>query len=79
MTETPNGIFEWIWFIATEYSELFINGTILTLIIAVSGTILGFILGFIVGIAEDSNDKQKRPFAQEDNSWLYKGSEQGLC
>ena len=47
MTGTPNGIFEWIWFIATQYADLFISGTIITLIIAVSGTILGFILGFM--------------------------------
>lgn len=53
MSATPNGILEWIWFIATKYANLFISGTINTLIIAVSGTILGFVLGFIVGIAED--------------------------
>ena len=56
MTDTPNGIFEWIWFIATQYADLFITGTIITLIIAVSGTILGFILGFIAGITASNHD-----------------------
>lgn len=73
MTETPNGIFERIWFIATEYSELFINGTILTLIIAVSGTILGFILGFIVGIAEDSKISKNDPLPKKIILGFIKG------
>ncbi|MGN1410373.1 MAG: amino acid ABC transporter permease [Eubacteriales bacterium] len=65
MTETPNGILEWIWFIATQYSDLFISGTIITLIIAVSGTILGFILGFITGIAEDSKIRSEDPLPKK--------------
>ncbi|MGN1340995.1 MAG: amino acid ABC transporter permease [Oscillospiraceae bacterium] len=73
MTGTPNGIFEWIWFIATQYAELFITGTIITLIIAVSGTILGFILGFIVGIAEDSKISKNDPLPKKAILGFIKG------
>ena len=65
MTDTPNGVFEWIWFIATEFTDLFITGTIVTLIIAVAGTILGFILGFIIGIAEDAHITKNDPLPKK--------------
>jgi putative lysine transport system permease protein len=55
MAGTPNSTFEWIVFIAKEYSQLFIRGTWLTLLISVSGTLIGFILGYVVGIIEDAH------------------------
>ncbi|MGN1108842.1 MAG: amino acid ABC transporter permease [Oscillospiraceae bacterium] len=73
MTDTPNGIFEWIWFIATQYADLFITGTIITLIIAVSGTILGFILGFIAGITEDSKLSRNDPLPKKIVLGFLKG------
>ena len=54
MTETPTNSFEWVWFIAKKYSDLFIRGTWLTLVVAVTGTLAGFILGYIVGIVQDT-------------------------
>lgn len=54
MTSTPSGVLGWIVFISKEYSQLFITGTIITLEVAVAGTLLGFRLGFIVGIVEDT-------------------------
>lgn len=54
MENMPNGVFEWVIFIAREYSDLFITGTIITLAVAVIGTLIGFILGFVMGIIEDS-------------------------
>ena len=54
MTNTPTNPFEWVIFIAKEYSGLFIRGTWLTLIVSVSGTLLGFVLGYIVGIVQDT-------------------------
>lgn len=65
MTDTPNGLLEWVWFIATQYAELFITGTIVTLVIAVAGTILGFVLGFIVGIVEDSKLSKSDPLPKK--------------
>lgn len=51
--EQPGNSFEWMVFLAKKYSDMFIQGTWLTLYIAVIGTIIGFILGYIVGIVED--------------------------
>lgn len=73
MTDTPNGIFEWICFIASEYKDLFITGTIVTLIIAVVGTIIGFILGFIIGIAEDTNLSASDPLPKKILTYFIKG------
>lgn len=50
---TPANTFEWMVFLADKYSNLFIEGTKITLYVAVIGTILGFILGYIIGIIED--------------------------
>lgn len=36
-----------------KYSGMFLEGTWLTLYIAVAGTILGFLLGYIIGIIQD--------------------------
>ncbi|MGN0665493.1 MAG: amino acid ABC transporter permease [Huintestinicola sp.] len=73
MTDTPNGVLEWIWFIATQYSELFITGTIITLAVSVAGTILGFILGFIVGIVEDSKLSKDDPLPKKIILGFFKG------
>jgi putative lysine transport system permease protein len=54
MTNTPTNTFEWIVFIAKEYSSLFLRGTWLTLLISVSGTLIGFLLGYAIGIIEDT-------------------------
>ena len=50
---TPTNTFEWMTFLADKYSNLFIEGTKLTLYVAVIGTIIGFILGYVLGIIED--------------------------
>lgn len=50
----PESSFGWIVFIAKKYSSLFIEGTLITLLTAVTGTIIGFILGYVVGIVLDS-------------------------
>ena len=50
---TPTNTFEWMAFLADKYSNLFIEGTKLTLYVAVIGTIIGFILGYVLGIIED--------------------------
>lgn len=73
MSGTPNGVLEWIWFIATEYSELFITGTLITLEVAVAGTILGFVLGFITGIIEDTKLSKDDPLPKKIILGLLKG------
>ncbi|MGN0633719.1 MAG: amino acid ABC transporter permease [Oscillospiraceae bacterium] len=75
MTDIPNGVFEWIYFIASQYKDLFITGTIITLEIAVIGTIIGFVLGFIVGIAEDARLTPDDPVIKK----IFIGSIKGVC
>lgn len=47
----PNTFFGWVGFLAKQYGGLFLSGTVTTLIIAITGTVLGFLLGLLVGIA----------------------------
>lgn len=49
----PESSLEWMIFLLQKYSGMFIEGTLITLYVAVVGTILGFILGYIVGIVQD--------------------------
>ena len=41
----PTTFFGWVGFLAKEYGGLFLRGTGVTLLIALTGTILGFLLG----------------------------------
>ena len=43
----PSNSLEWMIFLAKKYSGMFLEGTWLTLYIAVAGTILGFLLGYV--------------------------------
>lgn len=43
---------EWIIFLAMEYKDYFISGTIMTLLLASAGTIGGFLLGFLMGMID---------------------------
>ena len=49
----PSNMFEWIVFLAVKYKDMFVQGLLITLYIAVVGTIIGFILGYLVGIVQD--------------------------
>lgn len=49
----PTTTWGWIVLLAQKYSTMFVKGTLLTLYIAIIGTLLGFVLGFIVGVIED--------------------------
>lgn len=49
----PTNVFEWMFFLTEKYSNLFFEGTLITLYVAVAGTLAGFILGYVVGIIED--------------------------
>ena len=53
MITNPTNSFEWIIYLAQHYSSMFLQGTLLTLYIAVTGTLLGFLLGYGAGIVQD--------------------------
>ncbi|MDD7459481.1 MAG: amino acid ABC transporter permease [Treponema sp.] len=46
------GLLYWIWFIFKNYYAYFLKGTVLTLEIAIIGTILGYMLGFAIGLVQ---------------------------
>lgn len=48
----PQNSWEWILLFLDQYGTAFLNGAILTLEIAVVGTLIGCIIGFIVGIIQ---------------------------
>lgn len=53
LSADPTNSLEWMLFMAQKYSNMFLQGTWITLYIAVLGTIFGFVLGYIVGIIQD--------------------------
>ena len=46
------GLVYWVWFIFKNYWSYFIKGSVLTLEIAVLGTLLGYLLGFSIGLIQ---------------------------
>ena len=50
MPSNESGFFEWVGFLLDKYGELFLKGTGMTLLVALSGTIIGFLLGLLVAI-----------------------------
>lgn len=43
---------EWIVFLAIEYKDYFISGTLMTLALSTIGTISGFLVGFLMGLID---------------------------
>lgn len=50
---TPTNFLGWMTFLAKKYANSFLQGTWLTLYVAVLGTIIGFALGYLIGIVQD--------------------------
>ena len=46
----PTTFFGWVGFLVQQYGSLFLRGTGVTLLIAISGTVLGCLLGLLVAI-----------------------------
>ncbi len=57
----PSSFFGWVGFLAKQYGGLFLRGTVNTLLIAVTGTILGVLIGLRVAIARTSQRGPKAP------------------
>lgn len=49
----PVASYEWVAFLAKKYSKMFLDGTWITLYVAIIGTLIGFLMGFIIGVIED--------------------------
>ncbi|MEE5989606.1 MAG: Inner membrane amino-acid ABC transporter permease protein YecS [Firmicutes bacterium ADurb.Bin354] len=52
--EDPQTSLEWMIYLTNKYFKMFMDGTKLTLYIAILGTILGFVLGYVIGIIQDA-------------------------
>jgi amine acid ABC transporter, permease protein, 3-TM region, His/Glu/Gln/Arg/opine family len=50
MTNVPTTFFGWVAFILKEYYPLFIRGIGVTLLVAITGTLIGFVLGLLVAV-----------------------------
>jgi len=50
MTNLPTTFFSWVQFLLDKYGEMFLRGTWVTLLVAMTGTVLGFALGLLVAI-----------------------------
>ncbi len=49
----PQTSLEWMVYLTNKYFKMFLDGTKLTLYIAVLGTLIGFLLGYVIGIIQD--------------------------
>ena len=72
----PTNSFEWMIFLSKKYLSMFLEGTWLTLYIAVLGTLLGFVLGYVIGIIQTAYNKileahNKLPFNEECSKCKY--------
>lgn len=52
--DTPQSSLGWTIFLAQKYSKMFLQGTVITLYIAIIGTLIGFVLGFLIGLIQDA-------------------------
>lgn len=50
MTQLPSTFFGWVGFILDKYGMLFLSGVGVTLVVAITGTVIGFLLGLLVAI-----------------------------
>ncbi len=48
----PTDFMGWVKFLLSEYSEMFINGALISVFLAIVGTAIGCIIGFVVGIVD---------------------------
>ncbi len=71
-TQNPENSLEWIIYLAVEYREAFLQGTLLTLYVAAIGTVAGFILGFIIGLVDDIKVDSEGSFVKKIISNLPK-------
>lgn len=50
MSALPTTFFGWVGFILDKYGTLFLSGVSVTLLVAITGTVIGFVIGLLVAI-----------------------------
>lgn len=63
---------EWIVFLANKYRNLFIEGTKLTLYVAIVGTLIGFLLGFVIGVIQNQKISPNDNIVKKSAVWVFK-------
>jgi putative lysine transport system permease protein len=53
--------FEWILFYITKYWPMFLDGTAITLLLSLTGTIFGFVIGLAIGVIRTIPENPRRP------------------
>ena len=48
--QLPSDFFGWVGFLLSKYGSLFLQGTGMTLLISLTGTVIGFLIGLLVAI-----------------------------
>ena len=76
--DASSNSFEWALFIGQKYWKMFLDGTKLTIIIALVGTLLGFVLGFLIGIIQNMEIRSQDHFFKKvavrllkTIAWIY--------
>lgn len=65
MPNAQSGFFEWVLFLAKSYAPLLLRGAGITLLLALSGTLVGFLIGLGVGVVRSI------PCRREDGAVKY--------
>ena len=58
----PTTFFQWVELLLQQYGSLFLRGTGVTLLVAITGTVLGFLLGLLVAIVRTIPVSRKDPW-----------------
>ena len=59
----PSSFLGWVGFLLNEYGALFLQGTGMTLLISLTGTVIGFLIGLLVAIARTVPSTRRTTFA----------------
>ncbi|GHU82903.1 hypothetical protein FACS1894196_1960 [Clostridia bacterium] len=68
----PTSFFGWVVFLAEKYGPLFLRGTWVTMVIAVSGTALGFLIGLLVAILRTLRPAPRARFVPRAGLWVLR-------
>ena len=69
----PTTFFGWVGFLIDQYGGMFLRGTGVTLLIALTGTLLGFLIGLLVAIARTIEPAPKESAVKRALIKLLKG------
>ena len=62
MSSLPTTFFGWVGFILDKYGTLFLSGVGVTLLVAITGTVIGFVIGLLVAILRTIPDAPRDPW-----------------